>query len=236
MSIPYSIKKSKRAKLMRIVVSHEKVEVIMPLKMSLTTAQQFVTAKQAWIETTLAKLRHKVQAAPTLAPSSYQQGSLIPYQGQHYPLVLISSAMKKPQLTFANAFQLAIPQARYAEFTSEAIRAHIIAWCKTEIKRKVQDVVHLHAPQFQLYPRTVRIKAQKSRWGSCGPNNDVNINWLLILAPPQILEYVVVHELCHIRHKNHSAVFWALVAAHLPAYQECRDWLKQNGTRLMQGL
>lgn len=236
MSIPYSVKKSKRAKLMRIVVSHEKVEVIMPLKMTLAAAQQFVMAKQDWIAATLAKLRRKIHDAPTLAPSNYQHGSLIPYQGLHYPLVIISSVLKKPQLSFSDEFQLAIPQARYAEFNSDAIRAQIITWCKTEIKRKVQECVQLHAQQHQLYPRSLRIKAQKSRWGSCGPKNDININWLLILAPPRILEYVVVHELCHIRHKNHSAVFWALVAAHLPAYQECREWLKQNGTALMQGL
>jgi predicted metal-dependent hydrolase len=82
----------------------------------------------------------------------------------------------------------------------------------------------------------LRIKTQKSRWGSCGPNNDINLNWLLMLAPAAALEYVVVHELCHIKHKNHSAAFWQLVAEHLPNYQQQRHWLKQHGARVMQGL
>ena len=85
-------------------------------------------------------------------------------------------------------------------------------------------------------PRSLKIKTQKSRWGSCGPNNDINMNWLLMLAPPEAMEYVVVHELCHIIHKNHSKDFWGLVAEHLPAYQQQRLWLKQQGVSLMKGL
>ena len=84
-------------------------------------------------------------------------------------------------------------------------------------------------------PRTLNIKNQKSRWGSCGIHNDIQINALLIIAPPAVLEYVVVHELCHIQICNHSPQFWALVADHLPDYKTPHHWLKQHGNRLMQG-
>ena len=87
-----------------------------------------------------------------------------------------------------------------------------------------------------LYPRFIKIKTQKSRWGSCGIHNDINLNWLLILAPPQVMEYVVIHELCHIKERNHSQKFWLLVKSHLADYQIQRNWLKKEGRRLMQGL
>jgi predicted metal-dependent hydrolase len=91
-----------------------------------------------------------------------------------------------------------------------------------------------HAPRFGLAPRGIRVKRMKTRWGSCGPRGDININWLLALAPEPVLEYVVVHELCHIRERNHSPAFWSLVAQHLPGYAEERRWLKSHGGELMR--
>jgi predicted metal-dependent hydrolase len=107
---------------------------------------------------------------------------------------------------------------------------------KQRSKQHVEQLVRQHADKKQLFPQAVRIKTQKSRWGSCGIRNDININWLLIMAPPEVLEYVVVHELCHIRVRNHSIHFWALVGEHLPDYKRHRYWLKKHGNSLMKGL
>lgn len=96
--------------------------------------------------------------------------------------------------------------------------------------------VQRHSSRYRLVPRSVKIKTLSSRWGSCGIHDDIHINWVLILAPAHVLEYVVVHELCHLRYRNHSAEFWQLVAEHLPDYQESRQWLKDHGRSLMLGL
>ena len=107
---------------------------------------------------------------------------------------------------------------------------------KQQARRMALELIEKHCQTHNLLPRNLRIKTQKSRWGSCGPKNDINLNWLLVLAPPLILEYVVVHELCHIKHKNHSKEFWSLVADHMPNFLQHRHWLKQHGAHLMQGL
>jgi predicted metal-dependent hydrolase len=107
---------------------------------------------------------------------------------------------------------------------------------KNQAKTEVMRFIELHAKKYHLYPRFIRIKTQKSRWGSCGIHNDINLNWLLVLAPPQVMEYVVVHELCHIKERNHSQKFWHLVKLHLPDYQIQRNWLKKEGRCLMLGL
>ena len=78
----------------------------------------------------------------------------------------------------------------------------------------------------------VVIRDQKTRWGSCSSNKTLSFNYRLMLAPPQILDYVVVHELCHLTHMNHSADFWALVESVLPDYRERRKWLKEHGSEL----
>jgi len=77
------------------------------------------------------------------------------------------------------------------------------------------------------------IREQKTRWGSCSSNKTLSFNWKLMLAPPRVLDYVVVHELCHLTHMNHSQNFWKMVAEILPDYKEQKKWLKENGSKLI---
>ena len=80
----------------------------------------------------------------------------------------------------------------------------------------------------------ITLRQQKTRWGSCSSEKNLNFNWLLILAPSEVLDYVVVHELCHRREMNHSQAFWKEVEKILPDYRERQKWLKDNGWRLME--
>ncbi len=79
---------------------------------------------------------------------------------------------------------------------------------------------------------SITIRDQKTRWGSCSGRGTLSFNWRLILAPPEILDYVVVHELCHLTHMNHSKEFWSLVGSVIPDYEIRRKWLKENGHAL----
>ena len=78
----------------------------------------------------------------------------------------------------------------------------------------------------------IRIAEQKTRWGSCSQSGTLSFNWKLMLAPPKVLDYVVVHELCHLKEMNHSPRFWKLVEEIIPDYKEYRKWLKENGNTL----
>ena len=83
-----------------------------------------------------------------------------------------------------------------------------------------------------LYHR-IRIGGQRTLWGSCSPGGTLSFNWRLVLAPPEVLDYVVVHELCHLRVPNHSRRFWALVERHRAHWREQRDWLRYHGPELL---
>jgi predicted metal-dependent hydrolase len=232
----YQIKRSKRASRARIVVTAESVSVIAPTRMKERDIVHFVHSKQEWIKTTKLHLQAKVKAIASLAPDYYAEGALIPYQGKQYPLTIQISKAKRIKVEFEQVFRVTMPQSIQPADFHDHIKIALINWLKQATKRLVVEYVALHAPRHQLMPRIIRIKTQKSRWGSCGAQNDININWLLSLAPPEILEYVVVHELCHIQVRNHSKTFWDLVAEHLPAFQQHRAWLKTHGTSLMRGL
>lgn len=233
----YQIRRSQRATRARIVVTADKVEVVAPLRMPEKQIQQFIQAKQGWIETAKNKVQQHVDNIVSFAPESYQQGVLIPYQGGQYKLQIKEGEEKHIEIAFdGSSFIANVPEALEGSKLSEQIRLALMTWMRQAAATQAVKTMEYYAPLYQLNPRSIIIKTQKSRWGSCGIHNDINLNWLLILAPAEVFEYVVIHELCHIEQRNHSAAFWSLVARYCPDYKQRRLWLKQNGASLMLGL
>ncbi|MDO5136099.1 MAG: SprT family zinc-dependent metalloprotease [Eubacteriales bacterium] len=108
---------------------------------------------------------------------------------------------------------------------------------RVRLKKEAEALFHQRAAHFasllQVKYNRITVREQKTRWGSCSSNQNLNFNWKLILAPREVLDYVVVHELCHLKEMNHSPAYWQEVERVLPDYQRQKDWLKQNGWRLM---
>ena len=232
----YAIRRSQRATNTRIVVTPGKIEVVAPATVPEHRIHQFVQSKQQWIVLALAKIEAKSHQHKSFAPAFYSHGAEIAYRGEMYKLAVRSTKLKRIKIEFLDEFIAHVPEALIVNEHSEDIKGALIRWMKQQSKLHVEQLVKQHADKKQLFPQAIRIKTQKSRWGSCGIHNDININWLLIMAPPEVLEYVVVHELCHIQVRNHSAHFWALVGEHLPDYKSRRHWLKKHGNSLMMGL
>ncbi|GFO74120.1 uncharacterized protein BPLS_P0575 [Bathymodiolus platifrons methanotrophic gill symbiont] len=236
----YQVRRSQRAKRARIVVTADRVEVVAPLRMPEKQIQQFMRAKQDWIESAKNKVQLHVDNITSFAPQSYQQDAMIPYQGEQYKLDIKASAEKKITITFDRSFTAFVPENDIKTLTamelSTQIRLALIIWMGQAAVKQAVQTTDKYAPLYQLVSRSITIKTQKSRWGSCGIHNDINLNWLLILAPAEVFEYVVIHEICHIEQRNHSAAFWVLVARYCPDYKQQRLWLKQHGASLMLGL
>ena len=233
----YNIRRSQRAKKTRIIVTTEKIEVVAPLRVSTSKIHAFVQSQQDWVVAATDKVEAKKRNISRLSPEIYKDGVAVPFQGEQTRIRLKLHALENVKIDINDQyFNVYLPVGYEGENNSELIRLALTDWMKKQALKMVNSYVALHTDKYNLIPRYIKIKTQKSRWGSCGIHNDINLNWLLILAPPKVMEYVVVHELCHIKERNHSAKFWQLVAAHLPDYQRQRNWLKQNGMSLMQGL
>ena len=214
----------------------ENIEVVAPIRVSTSKIHAFVKAQKDWVLDATDKIE-KRQKPKKLGSEHYVDGVFVPFLGQKIRLIVEPSSLRRVKIELLEqGLKAHLPKQCVADENSELIRHALIDWMKQQALAAVESCVELHAHKYNLNPRKIRIKTQKSRWGSCGIHNDINLNWLLILAPSDVLEYVVVHELCHIKERNHSVRFWQLVEAHLPEYQKSRKWLKQNGRRLMQGL
>jgi predicted metal-dependent hydrolase len=229
----YRIRRSHRVASARIVVKPGLVEIVAPLQIPEHKLHKFVQAKQQWVTQALLKMAASSPQNSGFVPSEYKSGADMAYQGKAYPVNILPTKLKRVKIEFIDGYKIHVPEVMNPDEHNHQIKEALIRWMKKQTKQLVEQMVESHAAQKQLFPRTITIKTQKSRWGSCGIHNDININWLLIMAPSEVLEYVVVHELCHIKVKNHSSQFWSLVAEHMPDYQIRRNWLKKQGRSLM---
>ena len=127
----------------------------------------------------------------------------------------------------------------YSEREREELKKIYVRAAKDYFPKRVQYYVNeIYWEDKQIFMKTnlpyvnITIREQKTRWGSCSSSGTLSFNWRLMLAPPRILDYVVVHELCHFKYMDHSSKFWALVESVLPDYRERRKWLKEHGNEL----
>jgi predicted metal-dependent hydrolase len=111
--------------------------------------------------------------------------------------------------------------------------AALTAWYKDHAGQKLSDRAGMYADRVGVSYRAVKVKDMKSQWGSCTKTGDIHFNWRIVMAPTSIVDYVVVHELCHREHRDHSRPFWRLLGRRLPDYRERKEWLRVKGALLI---
>jgi hypothetical protein len=116
--------------------------------------------------------------------------------------------------------------------SSDQAPAAVVRWYRREARRRIESVLAREAERLGLEYRSLGIRDPRTRWGSCSRKGHLSFSWRLAAAPPEILEYVVVHELCHLREPNHQKPFWRLLETAQPGWQEQARWLRQHGQEL----
>ncbi|TYQ15676.1 UNVERIFIED_CONTAM: hypothetical protein Cloal_2157 [Acetivibrio alkalicellulosi] len=114
----------------------------------------------------------------------------------------------------------------------DMVRFILKTWFVNKFKDIIKDRIEKYQYLIGVYPKKITIREQKTRWGSCSSKGNINLNWKLVMAPLEVLDYVIVHELCHMKEMNHSKNFWDIVRTVLPDYADKREWLKTNGHSL----
>ncbi len=179
-----------------------------------------VAQKATWIAKNQARL---VAQYPDLKPKTFTPGETFWYLGEQYPLHLVKR--RRPLLDLDGALLL-------ASHAQQQAKEVFITWYREETRQIVHQYIDRYAKHYGLKINGVRITSARTRWGSCSGKGNLNFTYRLCMAPLSVVEYVVVHELAHLRVHNHSRTFWAEVGRMLPDYQKQRNWLKQQGRQL----
>lgn len=211
--------RSKRRSIALSIESDGSLTVRAPMRAPQVMIEKFIQEKADWI----ARTREKVKAIAPPPPRQYTGGEKFFLLGSSFDLKLVKP--QRPSLQFDSGFTLS----HTAQPKGELI---FTRWYKQQAYEIISERVKYFAQQYGFIPRQVKITSAQTRWGSCSSNGTLNFTWRLIMAPMDVIDYVVIHELTHLRVKDHSKKFWNAVEAVYPEYKKQRKWLRENGKKL----
>jgi len=215
------VRESERARTARIILGPRRpLEVIVPRGTSDSDVDDFLEQKRRWIERKVAAAREVAARAPRLG---LNRRGVVWLDGHAH-------AVERRNGRRATA---AMSDGRLVVSGSAAdAGAAIERWYRREARRRIDDVVRREAERLGLEYKSIGIRDSRTRWGSCSPERNLSFSWRLAAAPPEVLEYVVVHELCHVREPSHQKPFWRLLEMTLPGWQARNRWLREHGQEL----
>ena len=223
---PYRIRRSDRARRARIQVSVDGVEVVVPRRLALRDVEPFVEEKRPWIERTLRRMR---EAEAENAPPVLGDGREVPYLGQRLGLRVKVEAARKRSHVARRGHTLTV---KVADTGLEAVRDALERWYRRQARVEVAPRLDAASARAGTPYTTLQIRGQRTRWASCSSTGAMSFNWRLLLAPPEILDYVVEHEVVHLQIHDHSPRFWAELKKRVPEYKTHETWLKRHGQSL----
>ena len=231
-TIKYNVIRSDRKTVGLEVSIEDGVKIRAPEELSENEIEEVVEKKAEWILKKQDKLSD-VKPAPT--PKEFLSGEKLPYLGRRYRIkVKESDNVDQVKVKFYQGkFWIMVSKdVSDSDSRRELIRDEAIQWYRSHADQKIRERVKKYQEQIGEAPNLIKVKKQKKRWGSCSSKRNLNFNWKLIMAPMSVVDYIVVHELAHLKYPNHSKEFWQLVEAVIPNYEEKQEWLRVNGRKL----
>lgn len=223
--VPYQVRISSRARRWRLTVTADKVEIVLP-EGSRLHPERLLQQYADWIIEKQAKQKKRQERLDKHALPSDQ----ILLHGKPVLLeIRQASLLEKQQVTHS------LGRIRVVAGKHPAPKV-LQKWLARQTEAAIMRQIQLRAAQMGVRPASFSIRNQRTRWGSCSTRGALSFNWRLIMAPPEVLDYVVVHELAHMKEQNHSKAFWKIVSKYCPDYLKHRQWLKQNQAAMWPGL
>lgn len=222
-TIPYKIRVSTRATRLRITVSASGVTVTLPKGVPQREAERFLQQNAVW-------LNAQLERSSRLAKPSPLPADVILWHGEAVQLQRIEEPDRKSRIkveAVKGRLRVFMPAGSKA-----STRLAAEAWMRANARVEIEQVVVEQARRMNARPKAISIRDQRTRWGSCSSRGNLAFNWRLVMTPPGVLQYVVVHELAHMFELNHSKDFWDIVANYFPDYKKARAWLRKNASSL----
>ena len=226
--IEYKLKRSLRRRTISIHIQPDgSIRVLAPASLTDEQILDYVKTKRKWIESKIAYFK----ASPRIySPKKYRNGTPLYYLGKRYRLKIIGG--EGDVRLMSGQFLVPVPDRVSPAEQADFIRRHLLIWYAEHGLTRLQQKTLEYAEIMACYPRSVMVKNYKSRWGCCFADGRIIFNWRLSMAPVRVIDYVVVHELAHLIHRNHSKRFWNVVESVVPDYKDHRRWLRNNGHHL----
>lgn len=228
-TIPYVIVRSRRRfRTMQITVNAEDgVSVAVPVRVGTETVRKFVKQRAGWIVRTKAE----IDARPK--PLRLVNGERVSFMGERLPLSVIEDDVSRISVRLeSSGLHVTVPDSLTRAERKSAIRRAVVSWYMRRARKCLSERVDVWRRRMRCKPRRVIVKDQRSRWGSCSADGTLRFNWRIVMAEPDLIDYLVVHELLHMRIRSHSSRFHAELANVMPDYRDCELRLNEFGRQM----
>jgi predicted metal-dependent hydrolase len=219
-TVPYAIVRSDRARLLRLRVGPEPlVRIVVPRGHHIGPIGELLERHKLWIFKQLDNFAKPEPEMPVL-----RSGDVLPYLGRDHALEILTGN-GRPRVS-RRGDRLTVRDA------GDGLVSDLVAWYRDAARDYLCGAATRLARQMDVRYGRITIRDQKTRWGSCSSRGNLNFSWRLVMAPPEIADYVVIHELAHLVIPHHGPIFWNLVESHCPDCKCHQRWLRDNGPRL----
>lgn len=198
-----------------------RIVVRAPYRTPKAEIEDFFQSKLDWVKKKLLE-KEEFAGEDDQAPKKFVPGETFLYLGEWYPLEIQCRNGRKAPLTLSWS-RFVLDEERACD-----ARELFIKWYREEARRLLAERVDHYGRKFGLFAKSMKITSALCRFGSCSPVNNLSFTWRLVMAPLAVIDYVIIHELIHIKVKNHSRHFWESVASVMPDYKTQRKWLREN--------
>lgn len=203
-------------------VDFDGLTVSAPPRESYTYLDQLISERARWISEKLREMD-----ARRLPECKWKNGERLPLLGAEVELYVYRTYTRSEPIHHAGRILVGVPDTHDAN----SVHARVASWYKRHAERHFQERVNLLVPKLGVAVPRLKLSNAKTTWGMCLPSGEIRLSWRLIKAPQAQIDYVVAHELAHLKHMNHSRAFWATVARIFPDYQQQRQALERDGAR-----
>jgi len=222
--VPYRVRVSTRARRLRLTVSSGQVSVTLPRGVPRSEAEKMLQQHSAWL---IGQLERATRAK---TPTRALPADVILLRGEVKKVVIREESDRQTRLRVEEGADRLVIHAPVGAVNTG--RSLALPWLKVQAREEITAAAAKWAVRMGLSYRSISIRDQKTRWGSCSSRGTLSFNWRLVMAPPAIMEYVVIHELAHLKQPNHSKAFWQFTGQFYPEYKKARAWLRSNAALL----
>lgn len=225
----YEVRRSSRARARRIIVTPDGIEVVAPAADDDESIATFMKQRRRWVYDRWEEMQEKSDPTNDPWPRRIATGATMLFRGRRMRLTVTRSSSDTITIRYRGGFHISRPD----RANESDVRTALEEWLRQRMYSDAIALTRHHARLLELPSPPVHVRELKNHWGICGRKGEIVLDWRLVMAPRYILEYAVVHELCHLIERNHSPAFWSLLAAALPGYEERKSWLRRHERRLL---